>query len=300
MDNFNKQRFCKYANWDLTINRGFYRNLALVIFFTLLGVTVCSFLIRWGMYDVTDSVELFSAISGTGAIIFSILTFELFVASGCVFHPLRNKQGRITNLTLPATSLEKYLWHICLCVVGIVVVGVASVAVCDALNALMTVCIVDNATVRSIFTTTFNPVNWGAGDMLTVYGMGSETTGDKTPYEFLEGLVHSSVFFIYAAVILQSGIYTFGNSVRYKYNIPLTYVILQFTGFILFILLIVVIAVLNNSLKDIDEETVKSIVMALPTIIYTVAAVLALLGVLFFVWAYSRYTRAQLTSHFDK
>jgi len=36
MENFNKQRFCKYANWDLTINKGFYRNLALVIFFTLL------------------------------------------------------------------------------------------------------------------------------------------------------------------------------------------------------------------------------------------------------------------------
>ena len=300
MENFNKQRFCKYANWDLTINKGFYRNLALVIFFTLLGVTICSFLIRWGMYKLTDSVEFFSAISSTGATIFSILTFELFVACGCVFHPLRNKQGRITNLTLPATSLEKYFWHIGLCVVGTIVIGLVSVAVCDALNALMTVCTVDYATVRSLFTATFNPVNWGGGDFVMVLKMSDTSINGETVDGFLDNLLYSSVFFVYAVVLLQAGIYTYGNSVKYKYNIPITYVILQFTGFILFVLFMATITVLSINVDGISDETADSIVKALPAFIYTVAAVLTLLGVLFFVWAYRRYTRAQLTSRFNK
>ncbi len=293
MEYFNKQRFCKYANWDLTINKGFYRNLALVIFFSVLGVTICSFIIRWGVHKMTYSEELFSALGLTGAVLFSILAFELYVACGCVFHPLRNKQGRITNLTLPATNLEKYLWHVGLCVVGTIVVGVVSVALCDALYALMTVCTVGKEAVSSLFTTVFNPVDWGSGDLVMLVKAANHIRGGDPAGDYLDNLLYSSVVFIYAALILQSGIYTYGNSVKYRYNIPITYVILQLIGFILFIMTIFV-------LDEFNDKAAKNFVKSLPTIIYTVSAVQALLGVWFFLCAYRRYTRAQLTSRFNK
>lgn len=299
MENFDRQRFYKYAKWDLTINKVFYRNMALVIFFTMLGITVCSFLSRWGMYkmavsDFYNPVSYVAEAGFTCATLFSIFVFGLLVASGCVFHPLRNKQGRISNLTIPATSLEKYLWHVGICVIGAIVVGVASVAVCDGLNALMAVSTIGKEAVSSIFATTFNPVNW-----VPVFKVSMETA-DSEISGYFNNLLCSSTLLIYATVILQAGIYAFGNSVKYKYNIPITYVILQITGFILFILFIVVVSVLCNYSNGISDEAFESFGKSLPVIIYIVAALLILLGVLFFVWAYKRYTRAQLTSSFNK
>ena len=294
MENFNRQRFCNYAKWDLTINNGFYRNLTLVIFFTLLGITACSFLMRWGTYSMTNYIETLSGLGTTGSILFSTLAFELLVTSGCVLHPLRNKQGRITNLTLPATSLEKYLWHICACVVGAVIIGVISIAVCDAFNALMTIGVLGTDAVNSLFAATFNPMNW-AGYNILVFINNSEADSI-----YFEGLFHAIALGFYAMAILQSGIYTFGNAVKYKYNIPITYVILQFIGIALFIIFMVTTITLGESDSERFCNLAENVIESLSTIAYVVDALFIVLAIALYVMAYKRYTKAQLISPFNK
>ncbi len=295
MENFNRQRFCNYAKWDLNINSGFYRNITLVIFFTLLGITVCSFLMRWGAYQMTGGLtEAFSGLGTTGSILFSTLAFELLVTSGCVLHPLRNKQGRITNLTLPATSLEKYLWHICSCVVGTIIIGAISITVCDAFNALLTIGILGTDAVNSLFAATFDPMNW-AGNNILLYINNSES--DAT---YFESLFHAIALGVYAMAILQSGIYTFGNAIKYKYNIPITYVTLQFLGIALFIIFMITTITLGESDNEWLCHLAADIIESLSTIAYVVDALFILLAIALYVMAYKRYTKAQLISPFNK
>lgn len=300
MNNFDKARFCKYANWDLTINWKFYRNFALVISLTLLGTTICSFLLRWACTKLLDSPM--SDLGLTGFVLFSILSIALLVTGGCVFHPLRNKQGRITHLTIPATSLEKYVWHILVCFFGTIVLGVASVAISDGLNALLTWWVMGGKEVHSLFVATFTPSDWlGMHDVITYSNMSGDYSNiGMSPDPWVTDYANSLVCALYAGIFLQTSIYTFGNSLMYKYNIPVTYIVLQLIGFVCFALFMIGTIVLGNYVDGISQETWNTFIKSWPVLTYVGAVISIILGVLFYFWAYKRYTKAQLIAILNK
>ena len=93
MSTFNTKRFANYANFDLTINKNFYRNLALVLFFTIVGVVVLSFFMRWLTYQMSAPSGVYNDLALTALFVLIIIQFSFYIAGGCTLHPLRNKQA---------------------------------------------------------------------------------------------------------------------------------------------------------------------------------------------------------------
>ena len=129
--NFDKNRFANFAKYDLTINKAFFRNLLLVTIAGAVGIAMMGFIARYNIYhDVASNLSEWNTVPEPGE--FSHYTFNYLTASyeicfflvmmsifaGCWAHNLRNKQGRIIELTLPATNLEKFTWHTLLMLVG--------------------------------------------------------------------------------------------------------------------------------------------------------------------------------------
>ena len=54
-----------------------------------------------------------------------------------MFHNLRNRQGRIAELTLPASNIERFLWHAFVVLVGAHVWFLMSVGLAEILNAIL-------------------------------------------------------------------------------------------------------------------------------------------------------------------
>ena len=96
-----------YANFDLTINKSFYRNLALVLGFTIVGIIVISFFCRWFSYSLGMGPYMYNDLQTTAMFTTVVIWASLYIGAGCTLHPLRNKQGRITHMTMPATNPVK-------------------------------------------------------------------------------------------------------------------------------------------------------------------------------------------------
>ena len=129
MNNFNITRFKNVARWDLTINKSFYRNFAFVVSGTILAITLFGLFFRWILMTQGNPSDEFSTVGGTAMVIAYAIGIIMCVSAGCLLHNLRNKQGRISSLTLPATNLEKFLWHTLLMIVGMYVLCFASIVV---------------------------------------------------------------------------------------------------------------------------------------------------------------------------
>ena len=214
MSTFNTKRFANYANFDLTINKNFYRNLALVLFFTIVGVVVLSFFMRWLTYQMSAPSGIYNDLALTALFVLIIIQFSFYIAGGCTLHPLRNKQGRITNLTMPATNLEKYAWHVLVCLGGVLVVSVVSVAVADLVNYLMTLLVFrDTEGVQSLFVNVFTNAQLQKVVDLPNQMHASMNGVDLTdptyiaPQDtFLLNVVNASVFMTWASIFCTTSI----------------------------------------------------------------------------------------------
>ena len=310
MGTFNTKRFANYANFDLTINKNFYRNLALVLFFTIVGVVVFSFFMRWLTYQVSAPSQIYNDLMLTSLVVTAIMQFSLYIAGGCTLHPLRNKQGRITNLTMPATNLEKYSWHVLICVVGAIVVSVLSIAIADLINYLMTIAVFkDTEGVQSLFVNVFSNTTGTAIQNFTNKmhaSMNGVTVTDPTyvspENEMLGNILNASMFATWASIFCTTSIYAFANSLKYKFNIPLTYILLQVIGFIFGMLMLIGMIWLTSRIEkmDIDEETIKAFFEHFHIYLYVWGGLAILAGIGFFTWAYRRYTKAQLCNKLNK
>jgi hypothetical protein len=74
----------------------------------------------------------------------------MIISSGYMFHNLLTKQGRIQEFTLPATNLERFLWHAVVTVVGVHLVFIAGVILADLIHVLFRL-MVPGAEINSIF-----------------------------------------------------------------------------------------------------------------------------------------------------
>lgn len=310
MSNFNKERFARYANWDLTINKPFYRNMALVMGIIILGIILVSFFCRWAIAAFSDEYmggalpyELVTGLKITGIVIIIVIQYAICIAAGCVFHPLRNKQGRITDLTLSATNLEKYLWHLLICIVGCALVLVVSVAICDGINALLTYITFGGDYVQSLIGNVFTPSN--IEYQKTIGPMFGNMDPANNMYENENEIQFNS--FIYAAwintiagYIMQASIYTFGNSIKYKFNLPLTFIIYtlveNFIGITLFVTMIIV----ANSSADAADQFGRFVIEHMNLIFHFFTVCYLAIAAWLFIWAYKKFCKAQLVNSLNK
>lgn len=310
MSNFDTKRFARYANFDLTINKNFYRNLALVLLFTIVGAVVISFFIRWFFYQVSMPSMVYNDLSLTAWVVLLIITFSLYIAGGCTLHPLRNKQGRITNLTIPATNLEKYIWHVLICIVGCFITAVIAVALADLVNYLMTIAVFkDSEGIQSLFASVFynnTGVNIQNFFNQTHASMNGVTVTDPTyvgPEDtILVNIVNASLFASWSVIFFTTSIYAFANSLKYKYNLPITYIILKviefFFAIVLFIGMIWFASNVHN--MNIDEEFLRALIENFHIYLYIWGSIAIVAGIGVFIWAYHRYTKAQLSNKLNR
>ena len=315
--NFMKERFANFATYDLTINKSFYSNMALVTIAGAACIALLGFIARYTLYSSivnntmsgpaysyvpdVNSFEGYNWLYFTafGELGFLLIMMQIF--GGCWAHNLRNKQGRINELTLPATNLEKFTWHALLVLVGGFILCILSLLIADGFNSLLT--LINYGTENGIKSLTAS-----VGEMCsfqniaeTVFFRGFGHSSDKALPQEAVPYFSSLTALVFCSTFFQITIYFLGNAFKYKYNIILTYVALQVIGTVLSFLFFMfgAIGAASTNLMDLyfsEDDAINTL-----TILYWVLAALALAASAFFIWwSYNRYTKAQITSSFNK
>lgn len=148
MKAFDFNRFLNVARWDLTINRKFYIRQISVIVGCVLVPVILSFLKAIFGYLMTAGSISYSVYKGIAATAFHDIDFYVFyfalinigtmILMLCyMFHNFTTKQGRISELTLPATNCERFVWHFVCKVFGTWLVLMASAVLADLLHVVL-------------------------------------------------------------------------------------------------------------------------------------------------------------------
>lgn len=278
MKQFNFHRFINVARWDLTINRQFYLRAAI-----LMVALICSPVLLYYLYIVASGRlldeylaydNIFLLCSFTSLIGFAICV----ISSGYMFHNLTTRQGRINEFTLPATNLERFLWHFVVIVIGVQIVWFVGVALADLLHALFRLAIPD-AEINSMLTFLF------ADDF---HFIGLEELGK---YGF--GVM---LFFIIMSCCYTRSFCLF-NAWKYRYNIPWTLLFYFILQNVLGVLSIVILV------QFIDSPRLSESIWNWfnnDGHVYAFLAIINILAVLLYIgiWllTYRLYKRAQLTT----
>lgn len=326
---FNKDRFVNFAKYDLTINKTFFRNMALVTVIGAIGIAVAMFFGRYSMWKgfvgndmeayeqmkemaaggyvspsilgVPGSYEHFNTMPFTTIALTEFLGIMLIIFAGCWAHNLRNKQGRIMELTIPATNMEKYLWHTCITIGGGLTLAFISLLLADGFNALFTWMLCPASDGFASLTS-----NWFSMltlDFPTITGMfggmqGPEINAMDSVEEF-QSIMMAVRFLFWGALLCNIAVYHFGNSVKYKYNIIFTYIALYVLEIIIAICIGIGSAFIVGNQYEFDlhpsdgPTIMKGFAYTLGTILYIIACALPVLS-------YKRYTKAQITSKLNK
>lgn len=315
--NFDSTRFTNFAKYDIAINKTFYKSLSIVTFIGMLSIAFLGFTGRYSMWKSmetigneipVDNTMHYSATSQTMLYLLGFSCIMMCIFAGCWAHNMREKQGRITELTLPATNLEKFVWHVGLMLVGGWAVCTISYLFADALNAILTLSFIGTDAVMSSLTAdAFNLFTFGAfdDDWISL----SELTNDVQFDHNIELFVASFVFFGICSSIEQIITYLLGNSFKYKWNIILTYIILQIIGFICAIATLIGFTVTLSNLADANGETFiqadefvhsDKFIYYATTPFFVLGALSLIISAGFIIWSYKRYTNAQITTTLNK
>lgn len=299
MDNFNKQRFLQVAKWDLTINRSFYHSLSIVTLAGVVAISIFAFFIRWMVEDDVAPDETSRYTAGFTMLAISyFINLILLVSAGCINHPLRNKQGRISALTIPATNSEKFLWHTLLMTVGSFMFCGLCVIAADAIYTTLSVMVFPTDEIHSI---TLLYVRALSGSFPFQDG---NIMQDGEEAMQCGGLlnINSVIFFTWMAHLLSISVFAFGNAVKYKYNIILTILFLMVLQFVFSILFFTCVILFSDKIADFFEVCIAP--AGLPAIINGIFIVggIVCLGISAVLWYYSYrlYCKAQVTSNMNK
>ncbi len=281
MTQFNTTRFLSVAKWDLAINRQFYTKAALVIllimalpalgsllqFATLRPVGAYTF-----MHDPTASVA-----TSTIRCYFAMLP----ILVGYMLHNLRHRQGRILELTLPATNLEKWLWHTCLTLVGSLCVAVVSFLLIDLVYNL---CI--GLLAGFSFTKEF---------IVSIVRMARY---HNAAYDIYGGIGWRATCITVLLYVLMLSTFVLGNAWKYRHNVVLT---IAWDMAFLFVTFIATGIALSRFMIYFIEEHHNAVYRMADFIDSPASAVafillLLCLIVICWAWAYSLYRRATITS----
>ena len=279
MKYFDIHRFVNVARWDMTINCKFYLRSSLlvialccfpVLMFYLYAILTGNHLFTGNVYDNIEKFVVMVSLIGCG---YSI------IASGYMFHNLVTKQGRINELTLPATNLEKFVWHFLVIAIGTSIVWFVGVFCADLLHCFF----------RLDFPT--SPGLPSQTRSMTLECLGSY-------FYWKEFNFHGYNMFPLLMLMVYSFVRSFSlvNAWKYKHNIPLT-VLLHFLLNNGLGLLIIIFATSNFANSEAFVEFIKKLDGLNPDAIITglyVFFTLLYCGIVYLT--YHLYTRAQLTT----
>ena len=207
---FSFKRFANVARWDLSVNSKFYTRSAImmmafistpIVLFYLYNMLTKGFLL---MGNTSDNVESFAMTIGMIGIAYSV------ISAGYMFHNLLTKQGRISELTLPATNLERFIWHAVVIMIGVPLVFFCGVVVADFLHFLFRL-MITNADIQSLTATYY----WGDFE-----GWHNATPGLE---DFMEDYGYELVTTIYIWGACYTKSFSLFNAWKYRYNIPITF-----------------------------------------------------------------------------
>lgn len=278
MKAFSFNRFLNVARWDLSVNCKFYTRSSLlmmaitcmpVVLYYLYSMLNRNYFLSW---DVSDNVEAFSFIMATIGIIYMV------ISSGYMFHNLLTKQGRINEFTLPATNLERFLWHWVVIVIGVQVVFYLGVVVADLLHVLFRL-MIPGAEMKSLTLMFFDYSSYYSSSNIEVFG------GHSFGVMLLVSLMLACYFRSFCLV----------NAWKYRYNIPLTFLIYFVLQTVLPLLLLFMGKLFIN--KESIESFIEWIENTDPsTVLVFLNSFFVLLYIGIWLLTYRLYTRAQLTT----
>ena len=207
---FSFKRFINVARWDLSVNSKFYTRSAImmmafistpIVLFYLYNMLTKGFLL---MGNTSDNVESFAVAISLIGLAYSV------ISAGYMFHNLLTKQGRISELTLPATNLERFVWHAVVILIGVPLVFFCGVVVADFLHFLFRL-MITNADIQSLTAAYY----WGDFE-----GWHNTTPGLE---DFMEDYGYELVttIFIWGTCYMRS--FSLFNAWKYRYNIPITF-----------------------------------------------------------------------------
>ncbi|MBQ6225552.1 MAG: hypothetical protein IJJ73_04525 [Bacteroidaceae bacterium] len=281
---FSFKRFINVARWDLSVNSKFYTRSAImmmafistpIVLFYLYNMLTKGFLL---MGNPSDNVESFAvAISLIG------LAYTV-ISAGYMFHNLLTKQGRISELTLPATNLERFIWHAVVIMIGVPLVFFCGVVVADFLHFLFRL-MITNADIQSLTAAYY----WGEGDF-------SDWRNGSTAFkDFMEDYGYELVtsIFIWGACYTRS--FSLFNAWKYRYNIPITFLFY----FILWTVLPMILLFIGTMFLS-EDSVLDFIDWIKDTNPHNIIIGVGIVGILVYIgiWllTYRLYTRAQLTT----
>lgn len=204
----------------------------------------------------------------------------MIISSGYMFHNLLTKQGRIHEFTLPATNLERFLWHAVVTVVGVHLVFIAGVLLADLIHILFRL-MVPGAEINSIFLYVF-VVAWRYWEQINL--LSSNHIG--------------VILYVTLMTLCYVRSYCLVNAWKYRHNILLTCIFHFLLQSILPLIILSVCMLFSiekadvswfaSWLIDIDEHFTPFIICM------NVFAALLYVGI--WLLTYRLYKRAQLTT----
>ena len=216
MKTFDIKRFCHVAKWDLTINRSFYLRLLLILACCVLVPVVLQcidilydndFCLEEIRNNANRNIIYLQSLTAINASLIFIGYLWQFLMLGYAFHNLRTKQGRINELTLPATNLERFSWHVLFCIVAPFVAFWACELVADGIHMLYSRFLFDITNTKSL-----TLLLWEKNGLQEVMRV------------FFGTSAKAICGFIMASLLLLSFYSSFilGNAWKYRSNIGLT------------------------------------------------------------------------------
>ena len=277
INQFNFKRFLNVARWDLSVNSKFYTRSALLMVAVICMPVVLYYLYSMVMKSYLSFATIYDSAEGFATVINLIGLAYMIIASGYMFHNLLTKQGRINELTLPATNLERFVWHAVVVIVGVDVVFFAGVLTADLLHVLFRLPI-PNAEIHSI---TLAAYNYDFSELLELDEFNKNTFGLIV------------FFFLMALCYVRS--FSLVNAWKYRYNIPLTFFIYFLIQTFLPLLVLFIVTqfispeFVSNLWNWLNETSITFWIVCLDIIA-------ALLYVGIWLLTYRLYKRAQLTT----
>lgn len=280
MKTFDIKRFLMVARWDMAVNSRFYTRILMLVFG---GVTLPVIYrnLRY-FFDGGSTVLLNDDLCGLDEIYAFFFGIFFFVMLCHTFHALLTRQGRINELTLPATNLERFSWHVLFTVVGSVAAFMLAVAVADLLHVALGFMLSGQTVFSSLTVRT-----WEALVFVPVQIM------NKLDFSSYNDVMGALCFVLVTVGYLST--FVLGSAWKYRHTMAMV-LLYQVSFSLLFSMFLSLLA--GTLFKDISM--VKSVIRLIEDhdhAAITAVTLLFLAGFAFVWWlAYRLYCRAQITT----
>ena len=286
MNKFNFNRFWNFGRWDMTVNRPFYRKSVMFVF----GIIFLPVLLRYtnvlwqrgvlmrhsNPYDFSYMQD---SLLGTAGWIVFVIPILMTLFMGYTFHNLLTRQGRINELTLPATNLERFVWHLSLMLVGGFLLIVLAVLFADVMHVVLGFCVAGQRHFNSLFLKVFQDSFEVSGDLASV------GVSMCIPWliGFFGGLIHLGVFVL-------------GNAWKYRHNVMQTVLFIIAFSFSCVVLLGFGFTLMAGHM-DFTEASFSFLERVPEKLVYVVVLLVEMALCCLVYWlSYRLYCRAQVTT----